>query len=104
MGDTGFRVEPEVLTGYASVLDTQAERIAQIRAALAGVQLSSEAFGKLPGSGELHGSYQEHAEAEQENFADLIELLDATGEGVRFTVDNYESNEQDTAEVYGGGR
>ncbi|MEV7217102.1 hypothetical protein AB0O31_28920 [Kitasatospora cineracea] len=104
MGDTGFRVEPEVLTGYASVLDTQAERIAQIRSALAGVQLSSEAFGKLPGSGELHGSYQEHAEAEQENFADLIELLDATGEGVRFTVDNYESNEQDTAEVYGGGR
>ncbi|GLW56677.1 WXG100 family type VII secretion target [Kitasatospora phosalacinea] len=104
MGDTGFRVEPEALTAYAAVLDAQAERIGQIRSALAGVRLSSEDFGKLPGSGELHDSYQEHADAEQENFADLIELLDATGEGLRATVDNYETNEQDTAEVYGGGR
>ncbi|MFJ4681175.1 MULTISPECIES: hypothetical protein [unclassified Kitasatospora] len=104
MGDTGFRVEPEALTGYAAVLDAQAERIAQIRSALAGVQLSSEAFGKLPGSGELHGSYQEHAEAEQENFADLLDLLDGTAEGVRFAVDNYESNEHETAAVYGGGQ
>ncbi|WP_282202652.1 hypothetical protein [Kitasatospora fiedleri] len=104
MGDTGFRVEPEALTGYAAVLDAQAERIAQIRSALAGVQLSSEAFGKLPGSGELYGSYQEHAEAEQENFADLLDLLDGTAEGVRFAVDNYESNEHETAAVYGGGQ
>ncbi|MFB7945180.1 WXG100 family type VII secretion target [Kitasatospora phosalacinea] len=104
MGDTGFRVEPEALTAYAAVLDAQAERIGQIRAALAGVRLASGDFGKLPGSGELYDSYQEHTDAEQENFADLIDLLDATGGGLRATVDNYETNEQDTAEAYGGGR
>ncbi|RKE21395.1 WXG100 family type VII secretion target [Streptomyces sp. TLI_171] len=104
MGDTGFRVEPEVLTAYGSVIEAQAERIAQIRSALAAVQLSSDDFGKLPGSGELYDAYREHAEAEQQNFADLIELLSGTADGLQHTVDSYEGTERETAAVYGDAR
>ncbi|GAA2751377.1 MULTISPECIES: WXG100 family type VII secretion target [Kitasatospora] len=102
MGDQGFRVDPEALRAYGAVIEAQAERIGQIRSALAGVPLSSDDFGKLPGSGELHDSYQEHATAEQQNFADLVELLDGTAEGLRHSAANYEEHELETAAVYGG--
>jgi len=101
MGD-GFRVEPEALRAYSAVVEAQAEQIEQIRSVLASVQLSSDDFGKLPGSGELYGSYEEHAMTEQQNFADLIELLNGTVEGLRYSAESYDEHESDTAAVYGG--
>ncbi|WP_405011394.1 WXG100 family type VII secretion target [Kitasatospora sp. NBC_01539] len=104
MGEHGFRVQPEALRAYAAVIRGQAEQITQIRSRLASVRLTSTDFGKLPGSQDLFGAYQEHAEAEQQNFADLQDILLDTADGLRFSAENYEEHEAAVADGYGGTR
>ncbi|WP_344447416.1 hypothetical protein, partial [Kitasatospora nipponensis] len=83
MGEQGFRVEPGALRAYAALIDAQAERIAEIQSRLASVPLNSNDFGKLPDAQNLFEAYQEHAEAEQQNFADLREVLTGSAEGLQ---------------------
>lgn len=104
MGDQGYRVEPGAITQYAALIDAQAERIAEIRSRLSSVSLNANDFGKLPNAQDLFDAYQEHAEAEQKNFADLLEIMADTAEGLNDTADNYATTDSDIASVYGGGR
>lgn len=103
MGE-GFRVEPGALRQYAALIEAQAERIAEIQSRLASVPLNSNDFGKLPDAQNLYEAYQEHAEAEQQNFADLTEILRDTAGGLQDSADNYDSHDAEIASVYGGGR
>ncbi|WP_405019329.1 type VII secretion target [Kitasatospora sp. NBC_00070] len=104
MGEQGFRVEPGALRAYAALVEAQAERIAEIQSRLASVTLNSNDFGMLPDAQNLYEAYEEHAEVEQQNFADLGELLTDTAEGLQHSADNYESHDTAIASVYGGGR
>ncbi|BFV57103.1 hypothetical protein KCMC57_up22070 [Kitasatospora sp. CMC57] len=104
MGEQGFRVQPEALRSYGRLIQAQSEQIAQIRSSLASVSLASDDFGKLPNAQNLFQAYEEHAQAEQQNFADLIEILGDTAQGLDYSASNYESQDSAVEAVYGGDR
>ncbi|MFI9645030.1 hypothetical protein ACIHAA_01840 [Streptomyces sp. NPDC052040] len=102
--EQGFRVHPGALTSYEQVIQDQTDQLAQIWPRLESVPLSSEDFGKLPDAHNLYEAYQEHVQAERENFADLLELLHDTCEGLRTTAANYESQDAHIEASFGGGQ
>jgi hypothetical protein len=86
MGEAGFQVHPEALDGYRTAIEQQREQISAIRAKLASVALSSDAFGHLPGAQQLYQAYEEHATAEQRNFGDLLEALHGVAHGLQMSA------------------
>ncbi|GAA1244501.1 hypothetical protein GCM10009665_39160 [Kitasatospora nipponensis] len=78
--------------------------LAQVRTALAAVQVPAGAFGHLPDSDQLHTAYNEHATAEQQNLTDLMDLLSYAATGLHSTAGNYRTNESDLQASLGGGR
>ncbi|MER5640829.1 hypothetical protein ABT095_28245 [Kitasatospora sp. NPDC002227] len=46
--------------------------------------------------------YAQHAEANVQNLADLVEALGMTGEGLSATVDSYGRHDQQLAQGLGG--
>ncbi|MGW1751526.1 hypothetical protein ACWCRD_39175 [Streptomyces sp. NPDC002092] len=104
VGDEGFRVHPDALKSYDKVIQEQAEQIERIWPKLAAVPLSSDDFGKLPNAHNLYQAYHEHVEAEQHNFADLLEILRGTGEGLQNSATNYESQDHHIDASFGGGQ
>lgn len=66
--------------------------------------LSSDVFGKLPNAHNLYEAYHEHVEAERDNFADLLELLRGTGEGLQNSATNYENQDDHINASFGGGQ
>ncbi|MGW1162081.1 hypothetical protein ACWD5Q_09685 [Streptomyces sp. NPDC002513] len=104
MGGQGFRVHPGALKSYDQVIQAQAEQIARIRPRVASVPLSSNDFGKLPNAQNLYEAYQEHVQAEQGNFADLLEILRDTGEGLQDSAMNYERQDVHIEASFGGGQ
>ncbi|AUG77980.1 hypothetical protein CFP65_3176 [Kitasatospora sp. MMS16-BH015] len=104
MGGQGFRVQPEALGRYASVVGEQNGQLGQARSAVAGIALSGSAFGHLPNAAHLHQMYNQHAEANGQNLADLIEALGMTAEGLNATVDSYAQHDQELAAGLGGGQ
>ncbi|MFI7404695.1 hypothetical protein ACIBW9_30165 [Streptomyces sp. NPDC049541] len=104
VGDEGFRVHPDALKAYDKVIEDQIEQIARIWPKLAAVPLSSDDFGKLPNAHNLYEAYHEHVEAEQHNFADLLEILRHTGDGLQNSATNYESQDHHIDASFGGGQ
>ncbi|MET8950980.1 hypothetical protein ACWEO4_29225 [Streptomyces sp. NPDC004393] len=104
MGEQGFRVHPDALKSYDQIIQDQAEQIARIWPRLAAVPLSSNDFGELPNAQNLYEAYQEHVQAEQANFADLLEILRDTSEGLENSAKNYESQDVHIEASFGGGR
>jgi uncharacterized protein YukE len=104
MGGTGFRVQPEALDRYASVVGDQSGQLSQARSAVANITLSGSAFGHLPNAGNLHQQYTQHAEASAQNLADLIEALGTTGQGLSATSESYNQQDQAIVQGLGGGQ
>ncbi|MEU6147578.1 hypothetical protein ABZ848_45425 [Streptomyces sp. NPDC047081] len=104
MGEQGFRVHPDALKSYDKVIREQAEQIARIWPKLASVPLSSDDFGKLPNAHNLYEAYHEHVQAEQDNFADLLEILADTCDGLQHSATNYESHDIHIGASFGGGQ
>ncbi|MFF3908459.1 hypothetical protein ACFYZJ_21300 [Streptomyces sp. NPDC001848] len=104
VGDQGFRVHPGALKSYDKVIQAQAELITRIWSRMESVPLSSTDFGKLPNAQNLYEAYREHVQAEQENFADLLEILRDTCEGLQDTAMNYESQDVHIQASFGGGQ
>lgn len=104
MGDTGFRVQPEALGRYASMITEQLEQLQRILSATAAITVSSDAFGHLPNAQNLAQTYQEHASASGQNISDLGQALSGTSEGLTYTARNYAEQEQSIGAVYGGGQ
>ena len=104
MGDQGFRVHPGALRSYDKVVQAQAEQIARIWPRLESVPLSSGDFGKLPNAHNLYEAYREHVAAERDNFADLLEILRDTSEGLQDSAMNYESQDVHIEASFGGGQ
>jgi hypothetical protein len=104
MGDQGFRVHPGALRSYDKVIQAQVEEIARIWPRLESMPLSSDDFGKLPNAHNLYEAYQEHVQAEQGNFADLLEILRDTCEGLQKSAMNYESQDVHIEASFGGGQ
>jgi len=104
MTDQGFRVVPGALRSYGKDIQDQGEQIAQIRSRLASVPLSANDFGELPNARNLYEAYHEHVQAEQDNFADLLEILRDTCEGLQDSAMNYESQDVHIEASFGGGR
>lgn len=104
MGDQGFRVRPGALKSYGEVVQTQTEHIARIWPRLESVPLSSNDFGKLPNAHNLYEAYHEHVQAERDNFADLLEILRDTCEGLQDSAMNYESQDVSIEASFGGGQ
>ena len=96
----GYHIDPAVLRNFARVVDEQAQRLDQIHQALAAVHIDSDAFGKLPASGDLHSEYTAHAQAELGNSDEAAQLLRETGDGLIQTADNYEQTEQRIAGLH----
>lgn len=104
MGDSGFSTDPDALTAYGRIITDQRAEIARIQSKLASVQLASDAFGHLPDAQNLYSAYREHADAEQQNLADLCEVLDHAAQGLEVTARNYRDQDEDIAASFGGGR
>ncbi|MFC8719842.1 WXG100 family type VII secretion target [Kitasatospora sp. NPDC057198] len=100
MGEQGFHVQPEQLEQYGRLIHEQIARVEAVRSRLAGFPLAPEDFGKLPGSGELHAEYLEHAQAEEQNFADLAALLDGAGEALQGVAANYRDADGELADGF----
>jgi uncharacterized protein YukE len=97
-------MHPEALEAYRRVISDQRAEIAKIQSALASVQLTSDAFGHLPDAQNLYAAYQEHADAEKENLADLREVLAHAAHGLDVTAQNYQEQDDEIATGFGGGR
>ncbi|MFD8483419.1 WXG100 family type VII secretion target [Kitasatospora sp. NPDC059673] len=104
MGEQGFQVHPEQLEGYGQLIREQVARVEAVRSRLAAVPLVSRDFGKLPDADELYEAYREHAQAEEQNFGDLAELLDGAGEALQSVAGNYRDLDHEIAAGLGGHR
>ncbi len=104
MGDTGFRVEPEAISRYASTVSEQLEQLQQIQSAVSGITISSDAFGHLPNAQNLAHTYQEHASASRQNIQLLGEALSGTVGGLRATAQNYAEQDHAIGSGLGGGQ
>ena len=96
----GYQIDPALLRNFAHVAAEQAQKLDQIHATLAGVQIDGDAFGLLPASSSLHSEYTVHAQAEVDNTSEASALLRATGDGLAQSADNYEQTEQHIAELH----
>jgi hypothetical protein len=103
MGDW-FRVDPEAITRYGATNSEQGYQLQRVQSAIAGVTVSSTAFGHLPNAQNLALAYQEHAQASQQNLADLVEALRSTGQGLDITAENYNEQDQAIYSSLGGGQ
>ena len=97
----GFVVHPEALLGYAQLLETQAERMQQVNAAISGVSVSADAFGQLPNSSSMHGQYTAHAEAETQNTKDMAEILSGIGHALAAVAGEYQAVEEEHVHALG---
>jgi hypothetical protein len=102
--EQGFRVHPAALRSYDKVIQEQSEQIARIWSRVESVPLSSDDFGKLPNAHNLYEAYQEHVQAERNNFADLLALLRDTGQGLEDSAANYESQDAHIEASFRGGQ
>ncbi|PBC70909.1 PE family protein [Streptomyces sp. TLI_235] len=103
MSEPDFRVRPDALQRYAALVEQQSARLAAVQGALAGVEVPAGAFGHLPDSEELREGYFEHAQAEQENLADLMEVLDHVSGGLQESASAYRDSEDEIGRGVGGG-
>ena len=104
MGGEGFRVQPEAISRYASAVGEQAGQLSQIQSAISRIVISGDAFGHLPNAGHLSQIYQEHADANRKNLADLITALNQTAEGLNTTAQGYAQQDQAVSSGLGGGQ
>lgn len=104
MGDSGFRVQPDAIGRYASKVTEQFEQLEQVQAALAGIVISSDAFGHLPNAQNLAQTYQEHATASRQNLTDLTQALTGTADGLTYTAQSYAEQDQAISSGLGGGQ
>jgi uncharacterized protein YukE len=104
MGGDGFRVQPEAISRYASAVREQAGQLAQIQSAISRIVISGDAFGHLPNAGHLAQTYQDHADANRRNLADLITALSQTAEGLGTTARSYAQQDQALTAGLGGGQ
>ena len=104
MGDTGFRVQPEAISGYAGTVTGQFEQLERIQSAIAGIVISSDAFGHLPNAQNLAQVYQEHAQASSQNLSDLGQALSGTADGLNYTAQNYAEQDSALSSGLGGGQ
>ncbi|GAA2148233.1 hypothetical protein GCM10009760_39970 [Kitasatospora kazusensis] len=104
MGDTGFRAQPDSISGYAATVAGQAEQVGQIQSAVSGIAISSDAFGHLPNAQNLAQVYQEHADASRQNLADLLQALTGTADGLNYTAQNYAEQDRAISSGLGGGQ
>ena len=97
-------MHPEAIKRYASTNTEQFHELGRIRSAIAGTTISSTAFGHLPNAQNLAHAYQEHAEANRKNLADLAEVLQSTAQGLVATAQNYVEHEHAISSGLGGAR
>ncbi|MCU7826138.1 hypothetical protein [Kitasatospora sp. DSM 101779] len=103
MSEPDFRVRPDALQRYAALVEQQNARLAAVRDTLAGVEVPAGAFGHLPDSEELRDGHHEHAQAEQDNLADLMEVLDHVSGGLEACAADYRDSEDEVGRGVAGG-
>jgi predicted metalloendopeptidase len=103
MGHQGFRVSPEALGTFTSLIEHQEEHLAAVQSKLASISVPSDAFGHLPSAQQLYRAYQEHATAERRNVDDLKEALEGVVHGLGMSAANYRTQEDELASSFRGG-
>ncbi|GAA1123170.1 MULTISPECIES: hypothetical protein [Kitasatospora] len=103
MSEPDFRVRPDALHRYAALVEQQNARLAAARDTLAGVEVPAGAFGHLPDSEELRDGYHDHAQAEQDNLADLMDVLAHVTDGLEANAADYRDGEDEVGRGVGGG-
>lgn len=101
-----FHVDADELMKYVTKAREQGRSIPRISSALAHVQVTNGAFGRLPDSDELHSSYREHASAAEQNVKDLAEVLSTAADSLREVAGEYmrtELAEEQGLKRLGGG-
>lgn len=103
MGQQGFRVRPEALDAFVSLIEQQGEHLAAVQSKLTSVPVPPDAFGHLPAARQLYRAYQEHAGAERQNLGALREALEGIVHGLAVSAANYRAHEDRAASGFPGG-
>lgn len=103
MGHQGFRVRPEALDAFVSLIEHQGEHLAAVQSKLASVPLPPDAFGHLPSARQLYRAYQEHAGAERQDLGVVKEALEGIVHGLAVSAANYRAQEDHAASGFPGG-
>jgi hypothetical protein len=90
----GFRVDPDAVLRYAVTAEQHQGDLPRAASAIAHVNIPHGAFGKLPGSEELHSAYREYAGAAEQNIKALADIVGDVAGGLRSVAGNYLHNEQ----------
>jgi uncharacterized protein YukE len=100
MSADGFQVDGSVLRQYAQTCQSASQQLEQIHQVVASITVSADWFGKLPDSGDLHGEYTAHAQAEVQNTSEATQLLQDTASQLNQTADSYDQTDQGAAEAH----
>ncbi|MFF5253825.1 hypothetical protein ACFY4K_17460 [Streptomyces leeuwenhoekii] len=100
----GFKVEQTALHAYAKAVEAAAGRLDAIRVRTQQLELSQQAFGKLPQSDDLKADYDTQRQESENDLKDAVETLNSTAEALRDSADAYEVTETENRDIVGGGR
>lgn len=89
MSHTGMIVAPNAIRTYGTAVGRQEAALARINAALAGVHLDANAFGKLPEAGDLWNAYTTHAQDVRAITAKLPQQIASVAQGLDGTASSY---------------
>ncbi|WP_327703082.1 hypothetical protein [Streptomyces decoyicus] len=99
----GTDVESDALRRYADAAESAADRIDKIRKRTAGLDLSDGVFGQLPEANSLRADYIDQKDQSGTDLEGAGEMLRSIADAVRGSADNYDANEEATANSFGGG-
>lgn len=99
----GFNVEQSALRAYAQAVNDAAGRLEGIRTRTQSLELTQQAFGRLPQSDELKADYDSQRKDSGNDLQDAVETLHAMADALKESADAYETTEQVNKDIMGGG-
>ena len=98
----GFNVEEGALRAYAAAVDAAAGRIDAIRSRTRQLDLTQQAFGKLPQSDELKADYDQQRQESGSDLDSAVETLNSVADALRDSAGAYDATETANSRVVGG--
>lgn len=95
----GFRVDPPVLTSFATTSEGRADAFTELRGTMADIRVSEDGFGHIPFLGsEIYDAYDEHVTACEEAVTAAAGAMSAVAAGIRACVIEYLEGERATGD------
>ncbi|WP_367130558.1 hypothetical protein [Saccharothrix sp. HUAS TT1] len=84
-----FDVRLDGILEFAGTSDRRGDRFDEVTAALEEAKVGREAFGKMPSSGDVYGSYEERMTSTMNDLKECAEAMRDIAESVRDTASDY---------------